>query len=378
VTIFQHASGGYRRLAPAWIQPEAITKARIPADLEEALRLAAKLEPQLAKAIMDALAEQAAAVDLGALTQALETGDVSKVLGLLGLPSQPKVQDALQDAAWASGLATAAVINDRITGAAFAFNRLNPKLVGWLQGYSLDLIRQINETTREGVREVLIAGMRAGVNPRDQARAIKPVIGLTARQAKAVDNFRKELESFHLRGTAQSWNLGGKISRAPGGAQVYALDEDGNVKDGIIERRLRDFRFDRSLQRAMATGNPLTEAQIEKMVAAYGRKYLQFRAQTIARTEALRTTNFGIQDAWRQAIEEFKVPEEMVRRQWVVARDERLCEICGPIPGMNPKRGVKFGQPFNTPEGPMTLPPAHPNCRCTVWIRRFEAAQLEG
>lgn len=378
MTLSAHPQGPYRRLAPPWVPPEALTKARKPEGLAEVEAMAMKLEPKLTAAIMAALKAQADAVDIDAIAQALASGDVAKVLALLKLPPVDGVTNALQDAVWTAGGIAALAINDQVRGVAFAFNRLNPRLVDWLQGYSLGLIRQIDTATREGVREVLIAGMRAGANPRAQARSIKPIIGLTARQAKAVDNFRKELESFHLRGSAGGWNLGGKISRAPGGAQVYALDAEGNVKDGVMERRLRDFRFDRTLARAMKTGEPLSEAQIDKMVDAYSRKYLQFRAQTIARTEALRTTNFGIQDAWRQAIEEFKVPEDLVRRQWVVARDERLCEICGPIPGMNPKRGVAFGQPFNTPKGSMTLPPAHPNCRCTVWVRRFEPEQLAG
>ena len=131
------------------------------------------------------------------------------------------------------------------------------------------------------------------------------------------------------------------------------------------------------MQRAMQTGKPLTPEQIDKMVAAYARKYKAFRARTIARTEAIRANNMGIQDAWRQAIESGKVSESLVRRQWIVARDERLCEICAPIPRLNPKVGVKQGQPFATPKGPMSMPPAHPNCRCTMVIRMWEASDLQ-
>ena len=123
-------------------------------------------------------------------------------------------------------------------------------------------------------------------------------------------------------------------------------------------------------------GGPFTPAQLDKMVAASARKYRQFRSQTIARTEALRATNFGVQDAWRQLIEAGGAPEALVRRQWVVAKDERLCDVCAPVPGLNPKRGVPFAQPFATPVGPLMMPPAHPNCRCTVFIRRFEPEQL--
>ena len=112
------------------------------------------------------------------------------------------------------------------------------------------------------------------------------------------------------------------------------------------------------------------------MVAAYERKYLRYRSQTIARTEALRATNFGVQDAWRQAIATGKATESLVRRQWVVAKDERLCEVCAPIPKLNGKRGVPFGQPFATPKGPVMMPPLHPGCRCSLYLKQYEPEQL--
>ena len=342
---------------------------------------ASKLEPGLAKAILAAFDAQKDAVSLDALVAAIESGDVGKVLALLGLPEleagMAGVVTALQNATFAAGGAIGAAEVARITGVTFAFNQLNPRLITWLQTYSLGLIRQINDGTREGIRQYLVAGMQSGANPRDTAREVRSVIGLTDRQAQAVKNFRKELQTFHLKRSAGGWNLGGKISRAPGGAQTFAVDEDGLPKDGILERRLRDFRFDGQLQRAMASGKPLTPEQIDKMVDAYARKYLRHRSENIARTEALRTTNFGVQDAWRQAIEQGKVPEELVRRQWAVSRDERLCSVCSPIPKLNPKRGVKFGEPFTTPKGPQFLPPLHPNCRCSITVRLWEPSQLQ-
>lgn len=340
-------------------------------------RLAEKLEPQLAKAILEGLKAMGDAVDLDAVVDALQTGDVAKVMAALNLDAAATfagLSPAIQSGVYAAGAATAATI--RLTGTQFVFNQLNPRLITWLQTYNLGLIREITDKTKEAVRGVLIEGMKAGENPRAVARDIKGVVGLTDRQAKAVMNFRKELETFHERRTGGGYNLGAKIDRV-NGFQVLRPDEDGSPMDGITERRLRDFRFDGQLRAAMESGKPLTEAQINKMVEAYERKFLAYRARTIARTEALRTTNMGVQDAWRQAIEEQKVQEPQVRRQWIVARDERLCEVCSPIPSMNPKRGVKFGQPFATPKGPWTLPPIHPNCRCTVFVRQWEPEQLQ-
>lgn len=349
-----------------------------PDQISEIERLAAKMEPALAKALMELLAKMQGGVDLEAVAAALKAGDVGKVISLIASATdavaESAVVNAVQDAVWAAGALTA-VNAGQFTSVAFQFNRLNPRLIDWLQGYSLGLIKQIKADTREAIREKLVTGMTAGDNPIKVAREIKTVTGLTRKQAKAVENYRKELESFHLKTSAKAYGLGNKIDRV-NGRQVFKPDADGTPKDGIDARRLRDFRYDGKLKSAMATGKPIPPTQIDKMVEAYARKYRQFRAQTIARTEALRATNFGVQDAWRQIIESGAAPEELVRRQWIVAKDERLCELCSPIPAMNPKKGVPFAQAFSTPSGPYMLPPIHPNCRCTVFIRRFEPEQL--
>lgn len=371
-------TGTVRRWHP--LAPGAsVLKARRPVDVAEIESLSAKLEPTVAKAILAALQAQKDAVDLDALAVAIAAGKIDDALGLLGIQNIAEamqgVSTALQDATYAGGALAASQLVERLGGVTFAFDQLNPRLITWLQTYSLGLIRQIDATTKEAIRATLVNGMASGKNPRDVARQTRQVIGLTDRQAKAVQNFRRELETFHLRTTGGGYNLGSSIDRV-NGAQVFRPDEDGIPKDGITERRLRDFRYDGTLRRAMSTGKPLTPEQIDRMVDAYARKYLKHRSEVIARTEAIRTTNYGVQDAWRQAIDKGKVDEKLVRRTWIVALDERTCAVCGPIPGLN-KQGVKFGQPFQTPDGPQFLPPMHPNCRCTVWIRRFEPSQLK-
>jgi hypothetical protein len=347
-----------------------ITKAKTVEEIEE---LANQLAPGIAQVVTAALQALSDGMDLDALADALEKGDEQAVLGMLDVllaQQTAKEQAKLQDAAWAGGALAAAQINPVLRGATFEFNRLNPKLVDWLQTYSLELIREVNDKTVEGVRSALTAGMKAGQNPRTQATQIKQIVGLTNRQSAAVANFRKELEGFHERGGAAGYKLGSKIDRV-NGHQVHNYGPGGKPKDGIRERRLRDFRYDKTLSAAMASGKPLTPAQIDKMVEAYARKYRKYRGDTIARTESMRTLNIGVQDAWRQAIESGKVPEIAVRRFWKVASDERTCPVCKPIPDLNPK-GVAFAQPFATPKGAMLLGPVHPDCRCHTFIRMVE------
>ena len=356
---------------------EPIRKGRAE-DLSEIERLALKAEPKIQAAVLAALNAQKGAVDMKALIAALKTGQTSEVMAVLdaafGTQFMAGVEEALLQAVAAGGAAGAAQVV-RMTKVEFRFGVLNPRLVSWLQSYSLSLIKQVNDATKEGIRTALVGGMEAGKNPVDTARQVRQVVGLTAKQSQAVQNYRKQLETFHLRRSADGFGLGGKIDRV-NGRQVFRPDEDGSPKDGIDERRLRDFRFDGHLKRALEQRKPIPPAKIDEMVEAYSRKYLKFRSEVIARTESMRATNVGVQDAWRQAIDAGKVTESQVRRQWVVSKDERTCSVCAPIPGMNPKRGVKFGQPFATPNGPVMLPPLHPQCRCTVYVRQWEPAQL--
>jgi hypothetical protein len=345
-------------------------------------RLAANLEPDLQKAVLDALNAQQAGIDLDALADAIASGDKQSVLDLLHVdPYELAAGDigaTLTTGVVAAGVATANQIAPQLpslTEARFTFGSLNPTLVNHLQTYQLNLIRQVNDNTVAGVRQVLTDAMIAGENPKQAAVAIKQIVGLTEKQAQAVMNFRQQLEKIHL-GGGGTWGIGNKIDRV-NGSQVIRLDDEGNPKDGINARRLRDFRYDGKLKSAIANGKALSQADIDKMVDGYARKYLKHRSLVIARTEAMRATNMGVQDAWRQAIDGGKVSADLVRRFWIVARDERLCQWCAPVPRMNGPRGVKMDQMFQTPMGEVRMGPLHPQCRCTIFIQLFERSQLE-
>lgn len=337
--------------------------------------LARKAEPALAKLILEALKAHPGLVDVDALEEAIRRGNIEGALAALNndvlAGTYKTVSRELSAIAWAAGSAVPA-----LTGTAFVFDHLNPALIDWLRTYTLGLIQEMNDQTLAGVRSALVRGMNAGQGPRETARDVRQVIGLTEYQEKAVARFRSELKGFHLRRSAKAWNLGGKIDRAPGGAQVFKPDEDGSPKDEVDARRLRDFRFDATLKRAMEKKVPLTQAQIDKMVDRYAERYRKHRSEVIARTESMRATNMGAFEAWKQAILGGKVDQSLVRRQWLTAKDERLCRTCQPVPGMNPARGVKFDQPFQTPKGPVQIPPLHPNCRCSVFNRVWEPSQL--
>jgi hypothetical protein len=357
-----------------WPQ-ELVEKAKKPAEVALAEVLAKQFEPQITKAVF-AYLEGQAGVPLQTLIDALMSGDAGKVLQAISAagaitPTAP-IKTGLQDALWAAGVATVSNLappgtTPPVVRAEFHFDRVNPTLVGWLQSYELDLIKQIDGGTRESIRDILVEQMLKGDGPQKAASRIKEVIGLTKRQANAVGAYRKELETFHLKRSADGWKLGSKVDMV-NGHPVFRIGPDGDPMDGVMERRLRDFRYDRQLIRAIETRKPLKPEQIDKMVAAYARKYRMYRARNIARTESLRATNVGVQEAYRQAIAKGVIAEDVVRRFWIVGKDERTCAVCAPIPKMN-EGGVKFAQPFATPAGPVMMGPIHPQCRCSIFIR---------
>ena len=136
-------------------------------------------------------------------------------------------------------------------------------------------------------------GIERGLNPRDQARQFRESVGLTGRQENAVQNYRRALES--------------------------AAEGDS----AALSRQLRDRRFDRTVQRAARTGKPLTTSQINRMTSRYRQRYIKYRAEVIARTEALRSVHAGTEELYRQAIDAGHVQEQELQRTWISAADER-------------------------------------------------------
>jgi hypothetical protein len=256
----------------------------------------------------------------------------------------------------------------------FQFDILNPNVIEAVRRQAASLVVEIGKQTKDAIREEVRLGMLWGENPRETARAIRQGIGLTAKQQQAVANFRHELMTFHERTSDGGWNLGGKISRAPGGAQTFAVDAQGQPKDAIFERRLRDFRYDRTLRAAMASGKPLTPAQIDAMTEAYRRKYLKYRSETIATTEALRASNLAIEETWRQAAEQRLVDPANLRKRWGLALgSDRTCLVCRPMPTINAGvdgEGLPMDALFKTTRGDQVrIPPIHPRCRCVLVVR---------
>lgn len=196
------------------------------------------------------------------------------------------------------------------------------------QNATNDAIAADIEATAQATAEQIVSdGLASGLSPDVIARALRETIGLSIREATAVENYRRALQG------------GGRTA---------------------LQRALRDRRFDGAVRRG-----DIPPEQIERMVQRYADRFRAFRASRLAITESLRAANQGRRAAWAQYIDRTGIGNDGVRRFWLTAGDELVCPICSAIPGLNPN-GVAFNEPFQTPIGDLMGPPEpHPLCRCS-------------
>ena len=171
------------------------------------------------------------------------------------------------------------------------FDQTNERAVAAMRQNQLRLIREFTREQQRATRIALVEGIQQGLNPREQARLFRSSLGLTARQMQAVANYRRLLEAGD---------------------------------SAALTRALRDKRFDSSVRAAVSGDRPLTLAQIDRMVERYREKYVRYRGEVIARTEALRSVHEGATAAYEQAIASGVLDADALTRTWITASDERV------------------------------------------------------
>jgi hypothetical protein len=295
---------------------------------DAAVVLARKREQKIAAGVLAALRRMGDAVDYHDLTVAIQRADVSAISDVL---ASPHVVDALK-----SGYQP---IADTFVEAAEAeaetkFGGLvvyDPLFAArQLAGAQQNFIGSILGQSSQVVSDQLVAAARAGTNVEEVANALRGVISLTPRQAKAVTNFRSLLE---------------------------------NGNRDALRRALRDKRYDATVE-SWLQGAPVDPAKVDAMVERYATRSLAARAQTIASNESMQASVGGIRDAYTQAVSSGRLLDSEVKRFWLVEFDERLCPICASIPLLNSK-GVGVLTPYKSLGGLIMAPLAHTNCRCS-------------
>lgn len=297
----------------------------------------AKNERRFLKALLRAFRSTRNAVRVTAIADAASRQDRQQIESLLYAPTR---FPSLKVAAAATNLprlyqvtmlesADAVRYDLKISGSKkgglTSFNRITPEAVAWAKERSAELVVGLSKESRAAVQRILTRAFSEGWTAKSTARMIREIVGLTERQANAVAN------------------LYGRIVTAKPGSLVRA----GKIKIRIPKVGMQSDDIDR-------------------VVGRYAQNLLNRRALSIARTEIITASSQGQQTLWNEAVKNGELRESDVVRQWSTALDERRCVICAGLHGTTAKLNGLF-------PGGYSAAPAHPNCRCSVGLRRATA-----
>lgn len=318
----------------------SITHVRKAENVEDPILLAAaKMEPRLRAAFLGAVEATRNSVDMTKLTEAISQGSAAHVLAVLQIDkkfadamkgvgieaAQLSMRDALQQTFAAGAKAAIGELPNSVS-VGLSFNQMSPEAVRFLESYEAKLIQQITAETRDAIQQTLLRAFKEGISPAAQAREIRSVIGLTAKQEQAVENYRNSLESG---------------SRS------------------ALDRALRDGRADSKVLRAIEDSEPLDGAYVDKLVTRYRERYVSYRADNIARSETIRAANSGQHQVWKDAKTQGFLPDD-VTRKWVSSGDSAECDECADLDGEEAGLDEEFAP------GIMLPPDPHSSCRCST------------
>jgi len=220
-----------------------------------------------------------------------------------------------------------------------SFDPASPRAAAFMEKNKLEFVTNYTRSQKDSTRKALTAALDSGAGVREAARAFRDSIGLTETQWDAVNSYRSALEA-------------------------------GN--SDALDRALRDRRFDGTVTSSINNDEPLTPAQIDRMVDRYRDRYLSLRAETIARTETIKVLNVARQEATTQIVEETGIDPSNVKRRWMATLDARTRDDHAEMDGQE----VGMNEPFTSPSGTELMYPGDPsapveeiiNCRCVVAI----------
>jgi Phage Mu protein F like protein len=219
------------------------------------------------------------------------------------------------------------------------FDASNPRAASLMRTRQLQFVQQVTDGQRAAIRTALAQVAAGNISQRDYTRTFIDSLGLTQSQVDMVNNYRTLLES----GSEEALN-----------------------------RELRDRRYDRGVQSAVASGEPIDASTVDRMVDRYRTNMLTMRADTIARTEGLAVVNQARQEAMDQVLDQSGFDRSEVKRVWNATQDSRTRDSHLAMDGQE----VGMDEPFVTPSGEELMYPGDPdasakeriNCRCTVTL----------
>ena len=195
-------------------------------------------------------------------------------------------------------------------------------VIRWIREHGAEWVVEISGETRKAISSLIEKAVLEGWSPDELGRAIRPLIGLTERQAQANLRYYQNMKESLLKNN-------------PG------------MREATAAKRAREA------------------------AERYAKRQLRQRAHTIATTVLAYAYNRGAYEGIKQAQAQGLIGK--VVKVWSTAADEQICEICGGLNGS--EVGLDDDFEFSGKvlfAGQNMLPPAHPRCRCAVEYKEVD------
>lgn len=312
---------------------------------------------EIADAFMAAISDLATAADLQRLIAAVQAGNLDAAIAALNIEAAAygPVLETIRGGYVASGTLATGYFPARVV---VRFDVRNPRAERWLVEESSRLVREIMDDQRVAVRQALAAGMERGENPRTTA------LDIVGRIDRATG--KREGGILGLTSTQEEWARTARTELASG---------DPALLKNYLDRKRRDKRFDRAVQKAIETGEPVPAETVGRAARQYRNRLLALRGETIGRAESLTALRAAKHEAYLQAVERGEIAEADVRRIWRDSSDLRVRHTHRRLDGDS----VGLRQAFVSPSGARLMFPGDRslgapasetiNCRCDVDYR---------
>ena len=331
----------------------------MPHHLGDHLDLFEESRRKIRGAYIRAVIEKMTQVHLGEFQQRIDDGDIEGAVAMLAIDNE-LIDDVVEEIRIAYRKHGQIAIKDlrpppnirRVRSAAFTFSVLgNPRAEEWILQESSNLIVEVVEQQRAMARRVISENVARGNNPREVAIQIvgrynrvtrkreDGIIGLTNAQKDWVNNMKLELETGQY--------------------------------GAYLQRKLRDKRFDSTVRRYAKADEIIPFEHRKKIVLAYQRRALKYRADVIARTESLRAMNVAKRDAIEGVIANGGIKDRNnASRVWqATLGSPRTRDTHAEAHGQKRQIDQPFdigGYPMMYPGDPMGPPKESIQCRCTT------------
>lgn len=248
-------------------------------------RLADRLDGTLRDTFLSIVAAMAASPQAAELNRLVENEDILGIIRLWErvLRSSLTANVAQMETALGSVVTKAAAQTIVVAGFSGTLTRISNTTLNWLRNESSRLIVGVSTESMLSIRTLLSTGYEAGTGIRPTARQIRSVVGILPSHAAAVTRY---------------------------GQMLFNLGYDQDRIDGYVD--------------------------------TYTRRLLAYRADNIARTEAMTAAHVGQLAAWQHLVEQNLIDPARSWMEWMTATDDRVCPLCAPMDG----KKVRIGSPF--------------------------------